>query len=152
MPSVQDSLPLSDDEFLLSFEAQSLPREQWTHRAHVKVAYLYLTRLSFDDALMRVRSGVQAFNSAKGIVDSPTGGYHETMTCAWLHLVHTTLCQSGKATSAEAFLDEHPQLTQKRILLLFYSRDRIMSVDAKRTFIEPDLAPLPRPVNGNAVR
>jgi hypothetical protein len=39
-------------------------------------------------------------------------------------------------------------LNEKRVLRLFYSRDRIMSAEAKATFIAPDLAPLPRPLNG----
>lgn len=138
---------MNDDEHLQRFEDQSLPLEQWTHRAHLKVAYLYLRRFPFDEALMRLRAGIRAYNAAQGILDSPTGGYHETMTCAWLQLVHTTLCQFGPAETADAFFDAQSQLTQKRALLLFYSRDRIMSAEAKATFIAPDLAPLPQPVN-----
>ena len=57
--------------------------------------------------------------------------------------------QFGPAASVDAFVDAQPQLTQKRILLLFYSRDRIMSPEAKASFIPPDLAPLPRPLNCN---
>jgi len=138
---------MTDDEHLQRFEDQSLPLEQWTHRAHLKVAYLYLLRFSFDETLSRLQTGIRAYNAAQGIVDSPMGGYHETMTCAWLQLVHTTLCQFGPAETADAFFDAQPQLTQKRALLLFYSRDRIMSAEAKAMFIAPDLAPLPQPLN-----
>jgi hypothetical protein len=138
---------MSDEEHLRRFEEQSLPVEQWNHRAHLKVAYLYLMRFPFEEALRRMRAGIQAYNKAQGIVDSPTGGYHETMTQAWLHLVHTTLRQFGPASSADAFLDAQTQLGGKRALLLFYSRERIMSAEAKVTFIAPDLAPLPQPVS-----
>lgn len=138
---------MNDDEHLQRFEDQSLPLGQWTHRAHLKVAYLYLLRFSFDETMLRLRAGIRAYNAAQGIVDSPTGGYHETMTCAWLQLVHTTLRQFGAAETADAFFDAQSQLTQKRALLLFYSRDRIMSAEAKATFIAPDLAPLPQPLN-----
>jgi len=140
---------MNDDEHLRRFEDQSLPREVWHHRAHLKVAYLYLTRFSFEEALRKMRAGVKAYNAANGIADTPTGGYHETMTQAWLQLVHTTLCQFGPAASADAFFDAQTQLNEKRVLRLFYSRDRIMSAEAKATFIAPDLAPLPRPLNGH---
>ncbi|MDZ4405370.1 hypothetical protein [Prosthecobacter sp.] len=71
-----------DDEFLRQFEDQSLPLECWNHRAHLKIAYLQLTRFPFDEALCRMRAGIRAYNAARGIADTPTGGYHETMTQA----------------------------------------------------------------------
>lgn len=137
---------MTDEEHLRQFEDQSLPRDLWHHRAHLKVAYLYLTRFPFAEALHRLRTGIRAYNAAQGIVDSPTGGYHETMTCAWAQLVHTTLCQFGPAASSDAFFDAQTQLKEKRALLLFYSRDRIMSPEAKASFLPPDLAPLPQPL------
>ena len=42
---------MSDDEFLAQFENCTLPFDQWTHRAHVRVAYLYLRRHPFREAL-----------------------------------------------------------------------------------------------------
>lgn len=134
---------MTDQEFLRCFEDQSLPLEQWHHRAHLKVAYLHLLRYSFEESLEKVRRGIRAYNAAQGIQDSPTGGYHETMTCAWLQLVYVTLRQFGPAEDADTFFNTQTQLEGKRVLLLFYSRDRIMSAEAKREFIQPDLAPLP---------
>lgn len=136
---------MTDDAFLQLFEAHAIPRSEWSHRAHLRVAYCYLTRFGFEAALAKMRSGVRAYNRANGIADTPTGGYHETMTCAFMHLIHATLQQCGAAGSADEFLDEQSQLGNKRILLLFYSRDRIMSAEAKAMFLKPDLAPLPTP-------
>jgi len=138
---------VNDDEHLRQFEDQSLPLDLWNHRAHLKVAYLYLTRFSFDEALQRLRAGIKAYNAAHNIGDSLTSGYHETMTQAWLRLVYATLCQFGAAASADAFFNAQTQLSQTRTLLLFYSRDRIMSPEAKASFITPDLAPLPRSID-----
>jgi len=133
-----------DDAFLQHFEAQTILRADWNHRSHLRIAYIYLTRLPFATALNKMRVGVRAYNAANGIEDTPTSGYHETMTCAFMHLVYSTLCQYGASESSSQFLDEHSQLNSKRILLLFYSLNRIMSAEAKACFIEPDLAPLPR--------
>jgi len=132
-----------DDDFLQQFEGRTLPLDQWHHRAHLKVAYLYLTTLDFDAAAQRIRDGIRAYNAANNIQDTPTGGYHETMTMAWLHLIAATLSQYGSAASADEFFDSQPQLTQKKILRLFYSPGRFMSPAAKTTFLEPDLTALP---------
>ena len=67
-------------------------------------------------------------------------GYHETMTQAWVRLVHLTLSRGEVAESADAFCDQQPQLMQKTRLQLFYSRERLMTWEAKREFVEPDLA------------
>lgn len=137
---------MTDAEHLRRFEDHSLPHEQRTHRAHLKVAYLYLQQFSFAEALDRIRTGIKAYNATHGIQDTPTGGYHETLTQVWLQLVHATLRQFGPAETADAFFDAQTQLSSKRTPLLFYSRDLIMSAEAKQAFVVPDLAPLPQPL------
>jgi hypothetical protein len=135
----------SDETFLTQFEACTWPLEQWHHREHIKLAYLYLLRHPMEIAMERMRAGLQAYNVAYHVPDALDRGYHETITQAWMRLVHLTLCEFGPAESADAFVDSHTQLLSKRALLFFYSRDRVMSLEAKREFIPPDLAPLPLP-------
>ena len=74
----------------------------------------------------------------------PTSGYDETMTQAWMRLVHHTLCEYGPAETADSFFDQNPQLSQKKVLRLFYPRDLFMSPKAKAEFVEPDLTTFPR--------
>lgn len=133
----------ADDAFLKQFEDCSLPLTEWRHRAHIKVAYLILGKFSFEEAVQRIRAGIRAYNAAHGIQDTPTGGYHETITQAWIRIVDTTIREYGRATTADEFIDDHPQLTEKKVLRLFYSRELIMSAAAKAEFVAPDLAPLP---------
>jgi hypothetical protein len=135
----------TDAEFLQAFEAQRLPLDQWHHRDHIRLAYLYLRQLPFDQAAARIRAGIKAHNAAHAIPDLPTSGYHETMTIAWLRLVAMVLHEYGPEQTADAFCDAHPELLQKKILRMFYSKDLFMSSRAKAEFVEPDLAPLPRP-------
>ena len=141
---------MNDEEHLRRFEDHPLPLDQWNHRAHLKVAYLYLNRFSYDEALERLRAGIKAYNAAQGILDTPTGGYHETLTQVWLQLVNTTLRQFGPAATADAFFEVQTQLQSKRTPLLFYSRDRLMSAEAKSAFVAPDLAELPVAADNNA--
>ncbi len=133
----------ADELFLKQFEERTLPFAQWTHRAHLKVAYLYLTRMDFDAAAEKVCNGIRAYNAANNVPESPTSGYHQTTTMAWLHIMAATIAEYGPMATADEFLESQPQLTQKKILRLFYSRERFMSPEAKTTFVAPDLAPLP---------
>jgi hypothetical protein len=135
---------MTDDEHLRRFEDHSLPRGEWNHHAHLRIAYLYLTRYPYAQAVARMRAGVRAYNAAHGIVDSPMGGYHETLTCAWLQIVAATLHHDGPGTSADAFLAAQTHLGDKHALLRFYSRERLWSPAARVAFIAPDLAPLPQ--------
>jgi len=132
---------LNDEEFLAAFEARTV--EEFHHRDHIKIAYLYLRRLPLDEAMTKVRTGLQALALKWGApVDNLEKGYHETMTQAWVRLVYLGLNGAGATESADAFCDSRPQLLQKTHLHSFYSRERLTTWEAKRGFVEPDLAPL----------
>lgn len=134
---------MSDDEFLARLLDCTLPFDQWTHRAHLKTAYLLLRRHPLPEAIGRMRGAIQAYNRANEVPEGQHSGYHETMTQAWVRLLDVALREFGSAETADAFFDQQPQLANKRVLLFFYSRDRIMSWEAKQSFVTPDLAPLP---------
>ena len=134
----------SDGEFLRAFEEKRWPLEKWHHRDHVRLAYLYLRAYPFGEAADRIREGIKAHNAAHGVVEGPTSGYHETMTIAWLRLVEMVLAEYGAEETGEKFCDAHPELMEKKILRLYYSKDLFMSARAKGEFVEPDLGALPR--------
>jgi hypothetical protein len=135
---------MTDDENLWrQFKLCTLPKEQWNHSAHVKVAYLHLQRHTLDETIPILRAGIKALNKAHGVVDTPTRGYHETMTQAWLRVIAAKINQSVPADSAETFLQSQPQLRQSNLLQTYYSQPWLMSAEAKAQFVEPDLAPLP---------
>jgi hypothetical protein len=136
---------MDDHDLLAQFEACTLTPEQWSHRAHLKVAYLHLLHYGPNEALPRIRAGIQRLNAAHQVPEAIDRGYHETVTRGWLQLIWVTLCEHGPGETADAFFDQQSQLCAKRALLFFYSRDRIMSPEAKLGWVEPDLAPLPRP-------
>jgi len=130
---------MNDEEFLAAFEGCAL--EEFHHRDHVKVAYLYLQRYPLDEAIVKVRAGLQALAVAwNAPVDDLEKGYHETMTQAWVRLVDVKLRDGGTTENADAFCDQQPELMQKNCLDSFYSRERLFTWTAKREYVEPDLA------------
>jgi hypothetical protein len=138
---------MNDSELLAAFEDCTLPFEQWTHRAHVRIAYLFVSNHSFEVALKLVGAGIRKYNAAHKVPEGPDRGYNETTTHAFLHLVAATAAaygQTHRVSDSEGFCDMHPQLMNKHALRLFYSPQRRMDPRAKATFVEPDLTALPR--------
>ena len=139
---------MKDSELLQAFEDCTLPMNEWRHRTHVKVAYLFLRSFSLEEATSKMRAGVKALNAVYGVPEGPTSGYNETTTVAFLRIVQSvmvTYSQVLPAATADEFCDNHPQLLSKHLLRLFYSPERRLHPEAKERFVEPDLTPLPQP-------
>ncbi len=134
---------MTDEEFFAAFEDGTLPSELWTHAAHVRAAFLIAVRTTWDEALDSIRSRIQAYNAATDTPEAIDRGYHETITQAFMRLIYVANLRTGPHATAEAFCQRHPELMEKRALLAYYSRERLMTWEAKRNFVEPDLQPLP---------
>ncbi len=139
------AVPDDDAAFLAAFETQSIPLADWNHRAHIRMAFTYLGGRPFEEALARIRKGIQALNRVHGTPEALDRGYHETLTVAWARVVASAIAVHGPFRDSNDFCDRNPHLLQRTLLRVFYSRDRIVSPEAKRAFVEPDLAPLPGP-------
>lgn len=138
---------MDDREFLAQFLNTALPFSQWTHRAHIKVAYLIVRDYPFPEALERTRLAIKAYNAAHNVPETPSTGYNETTTVAFLTIIASTMAAYGDlfpVQSADEFCDLHTHLLNKHLLRLFYSPERRGHPDAKHFFVEPDLTPLPR--------
>ncbi len=137
---------MDDATFLQQFEDLTLPFEQWTHRAHVKVAYLHLRQYPLEEAIEHMRNGIQRYNAANDVPEGPDVGYNETTTQAFMRIIHAVIQAYGDVmpvATADEFCDTHPQLMSQKILRLFYSPAQRMHPDAKTQFIEPDMTSLP---------
>ena len=137
------NLTMDDSQFLNAFENCTLPFDDWTHRAHLRVAYLYASKFDLQTATDKMRAGIKAYNKATNTPEELERGYHETITVAYMHLVTAALQQSGPFENSEAFCDACAVSLNKPVLLKYYSKNRIISIKAKQTFVEPDLQPLP---------
>jgi hypothetical protein len=134
---------MTDEQLLDGFRRAAVAPADWTHRAHIRIAWLHLTRLPFDEALGAVRAGIKALNAANAVEDGPTSGYHETVTVAWLRIVASTIRHHPRGDTSDAFCDGNPHLLSRTVLRLFYSKEQILSPQAKAKFVEPDLTALP---------
>ncbi len=135
---------LDVDQLAARFTAATIPHEEWTHRAHLLVGTWHVHRYGPDEALARLRTGIRRLNDTHGTPNSPTSGYHETVTRAYVRLLAAFLARCPIAMPLGerlALLIDGP-LAGKDVLLTFYSRQRLMSASARAEWVEPDLAPL----------
>jgi capsule polysaccharide modification protein KpsS len=142
---VSEPAPARDDDagHVARFEACAIPLTEWNHRAHLRVAYHYLRHHPFEEALARMRRGIQAYNATQKIENRLDHGYHETLTQMWMRILHGLRQTSGPEAGFDAFVERHPYLLVKLLGRLFYTRERIMTEQAKRTYVPPDLATFP---------
>jgi GNAT superfamily N-acetyltransferase len=138
--AVVTSDELDDDALWIAFHERSLAFAQWTHAAHLRVAWLHLARYAIDEAHLRMRVGIIRLNAAHGLVETPQRGYHETLTRVWLALVAAARTRDA-CTDSRAFIATHA--LGRDAPLRHYSRERLFSLAARTMFVEPDLAALP---------
>jgi hypothetical protein len=133
---------MDDAELWQRFTTQNLTHAEWNHVLHVRTAFLHLVRYDLDEAHLRMRAGIIRLNHRHGLEESPTRGYFETMTRAWLCLVQAARHDCDPVDSL-ALLALHPDLMERALPLRHYTKDLLMSVRARTIFVEPDVAPLP---------
>lgn len=137
---MSDPALLADDALWRAFHDATLPAAQWTHAAHLRIAWLHLARYELDEAHLRMRVGIIRLNAAHGLVETAQRGYHETLTRVWLVLVGAARRQAAGPDSTG--LLAAPGL-DREAPLAFYSRERLFSIAARARFVPPDLAELP---------
>jgi hypothetical protein len=125
--------------------ARTLPREEWTHEAHLG-ATLWLLRDRPDvDVDAEIATIISRYNESVGGVNDATQGYHDSITRAYVAGVREHLGNrpDGEplATAVNALLAS--PAGRRDWPLRFYSRELLFSVAARLNFVPPDLAPFP---------
>lgn len=124
--------------------ACSLAKEEWTHEAHLAACLYLLAERPDIDVDAEIAGLISRFNESVGGVNDDKGGYHDTITRAYVAGVRLFLSQTtetGLARRVNALLAS--PMGRRDWPLGFYSRELLFSVPARRGFVPPDRAPLP---------
>ncbi|HWA73416.1 MAG TPA: hypothetical protein VG937_13815 [Polyangiaceae bacterium] len=131
-------------ELAAAFLAGTLPRERWTHAAHLAVGAWHVHHLGESVAIDTLRLGIRKLNTAHGTQNTSTGGYHETITVAYVRLIAAFLAALSGDVPLEqrvSALLESP-LAERTFLFRFWSKSLLMSAEARANWVAPDLLPL----------
>lgn len=141
-------MPLTNDPAIerltLAMLARELPKAEWTHAAHWAAALWLLRHRPEAAAPQAMAANIRAYNESIGGQNTDTSGYHETITIASLGAAADHLAKMPDADIAEALaaLMASP-LGHPDWLLTHWSREALFGVEARRSWLAPDIAPLP---------
>ena len=128
---------MNDPDFLLQFENCTLPKENLTHKGHIRLAWLYLSKSSLTEASDAITTGIQKFAASIGASHI----YNETLTLAWIYLVNDAM-QKNNQDTFDKFILVNQYLLESTLPLQFYTKECLYSDAAKQHWVEPDLKPI----------
>lgn len=137
------------------FFSCTLPKQEWTHEAHLRVGLWHLLRYSPSEFLVRLRQSIKRYNVACGIENTDSQGYHETITRFYVLLIarfietniqsvnKIVITPSNEIVNIDLLANELiKSYGDKSLIFKYYSRDRLMSKTARLEWVEPDLMSL----------
>jgi hypothetical protein len=122
---------MDDRAFVAALESCTLPSEEFDHRAHVRLAWLYLSEQSLLEALSRFITSLKRYAGSLGA----SGKYHETITYAFIFLIHERMAAHSAGTFDE-FAEANADLFGP-ILEKYYEPETLASPLARTIFVLP---------------
>lgn len=141
-PSATSDSPL--ERLVAQFLDLSLPKPEWTHQAHLRVGLWHVLGHPPAEALVLLRERIARYNASTGCANTPTSGYHESITAfytwqiAWF--AETSDCSRPLDVLADDLI---ARFGAKNVPLTYWTESRLMSSEARLAWLAPDLRPLP---------
>jgi len=131
-----------DLTFLSQLESCTLKISDFSHQAHLRMAYIYLIEHDIEETTRLVRKTLHQLLSYNGV---DLAKYHETLTGAWIRAVNSFMRLSSPSNSFHQFIDNSSELLTAEIMYIHYSKERLFSEEAKERYIKPNLKAFPKP-------
>ena len=123
------------------FLACTLAKVEWTHEAHLATCLWLIAERPEIVAECDLPALIRRYNKSVGRVNDDRQGYHETITQVSVAAVRDHLAETGEVTllgQVNALLKS--ERGRRDWPLRFYSRERLLSAAARRSWIAPDIA------------
>jgi hypothetical protein len=131
----------ADLEFRHRVESCKFPVSEFDHRAHIRLAYVYLAENSVETSVQLMREALFKLLKHAGV--DPSQKYHETLTEAWVLAVRHFMNNMDSSESADEFIAQNSVMLDSKIMLTHYSAEVLFSERARQSFVEPNLDPIP---------
>ena len=131
-------------KLIQQFENGDLPKEKWTHEAHFVMALWYCSHQPLPLAIESIKEGIKNYNISVGGANTDDSGYHETITVFYTRLIINYILQGDLC---QPFENRLAALSQQSFLLKdfplrYYTKELLMSKDARKKWTPPDIQPL----------
>jgi hypothetical protein len=137
---------ITNRALVADFERGHVPGD-FHHADHVRVAFAYVSEFPLLEAIAKFSAALKRFALAK----SKPHLYHQTITWAYLLLIHERIARGGSAPSGsvpswEEFSERNRDLLVWKggILERYYSQAALDSDLARRVFVFPNRWHMPR--------
>ena len=138
MPCIANT---DDLRFRDQFESGEISTADFSHRNHLRLAFVYLTESDTEEAGDRMRAALLKFLDDNNV---PAGKFHKTLTISWIMAVKHFMQKAESAASFEEFIAADDRLLDPNIMLTHYSRDTLFSETARTIFVAPDVQAIPQ--------
>jgi hypothetical protein len=127
---------IGDKVFIQAFETSQLDFAEWTHRAHLRMAWIYFQGLDSHAANEKIRHGIKQYNQANAQLIKHA--YNETITSFFCHLVNLAIKKDQRDGMANSdfveFLERYPYLDNFDFIYNFYTKELLYSENAKERY------------------
>jgi hypothetical protein len=131
------------EELIEAFRTRTLPKNDWTHEAHLTVAIWFLRNHNLDEATCQLKSSIISYNLSVGGVNDGSHGYHETLSIFWIDVVHFFVTQNDDLELIDAvnqFLNN--SLANRRLPFMFYHNEELLASPARARYLSPNKEPM----------
>ncbi|NND94362.1 MAG: hypothetical protein HKN45_05810 [Flavobacteriales bacterium] len=137
-------LEYKDSDFEKLFETAQLDPSLFSHEAHLRLAWIHVTKYGVETACSNLRKQLQAYVTRLGESDK----YNDTVTLACTQAVDHFVNRS-KSRNFSDFIEEFPILktNMKELLEQHYSIDIFKSETARKNYVSPDLQDFDQPIH-----
>ncbi len=135
---------MNERDLVAGIEGCTIAGRDFRHADHVRLAWIYLRDCPLLEAIARFSSALRRFAAHHGVPEK----YHETVTWAYLLLIHERMRRGGEPQDWERFRAENADLFARNpsILDRYYARATLESDVARKTFVLPDSVSNAQPV------
>lgn len=124
------------------FLACTFPGANFHHREHLVTTVYLLWTFPQRDWRGLLPHLIRRYNESQGGVNNDTTGYHETITLFYLDLVGKVLALNRNLDLVQTCSQVlNSTASDKDLMLRYYSRDLLFSSEARKRWVEPDVAP-----------
>ena len=128
----------NNSELISMINDCTLAPSNFTHEAHLRLAWIYLNNYELHEAIEHVNDLIFRYVAFLGAANK----YNKTLTTAAIYMVFHFMNKS-RFNTFEDFIAEFPRLKYnfKDLMACHYGFDIYNSENAKKEFLAPDLLP-----------